>query len=32
MLNYREENLEEFMKVLKKEGVEFGEMEVFDYG
>ena len=33
MINYRVENLEELLKVLKDEGVTIvGEMEVFDYG
>lgn len=33
MFNYRVENLEELLKVLKEEGVEVvGEMQVFDYG
>ena len=33
MINYRVENLEELLKVLKEEGVEIvGEVESFDYG
>lgn len=33
MINYRVENLEELLKVLKSEGVQtVGEMEVYDYG
>jgi len=33
MFNYRVENLEELLKVLKKEGVTVvGEMETYDYG
>ncbi|MEO6166376.1 MAG: VOC family protein [Chitinophagales bacterium] len=33
MFNYRVENLEELLKVLKEEGIEqIGEMEVFEYG
>lgn len=33
MFNYRVENLQELLKVLKEEGVEIvGEMEVFEYG
>ncbi|MCB9236103.1 MAG: VOC family protein [Bacteroidia bacterium] len=33
MLNYRVENLEELLKVLKEEGVEVvGEMQSFEYG
>jgi predicted enzyme related to lactoylglutathione lyase len=33
MINYRVENLEELLKVLKEEGVEIvGEMESFEYG
>lgn len=33
MFNYRVENLEELLKVLKEEGVEVvGEMETYDYG
>lgn len=33
MLNYRVENLEELLKVLKEEGVTVvGEMQVYDYG
>lgn len=33
MVNYRVENLEELLKVLKKEGVTIvGEMETYDYG
>lgn len=33
MINYRVENLEELLKVLREEGVEvLGEMEVFEYG
>lgn len=33
MFNYRVENLEELLKVLKEEGVEIvGEMETHDYG
>lgn len=33
MVNYRVENLEELLKVLKEEGVEIvGEMETFEYG
>ncbi|GAB5409907.1 MAG: VOC family protein [Balneolaceae bacterium] len=33
MINYRVENLEELLKVLKEEGVEVvGEMESFEYG
>src|SRR6056297_903287 len=33
MINYRVENLEELLTVLKKEGIEIiGEMEVFEYG
>ena len=33
MINYRVENLEELLKVLKEEGVTIvGEMEVFEYG
>ncbi|KAB1069758.1 VOC family protein [Tamlana haliotis] len=33
MFNYRVENLEELLKVLKEEGVTIvGEMQVFDYG
>lgn len=33
MINYRVENLEELLKVLKAEGVEIvGKMEVFEYG
>lgn len=33
MLNYRVENLEELLKVLKEEGVTIvGNMEVFEYG
>jgi predicted enzyme related to lactoylglutathione lyase len=33
MLNYRVENLEELLKVLKEEGVTIvGEMQKFDYG
>jgi predicted enzyme related to lactoylglutathione lyase len=33
MINYRVENLEELLKVLKKEGVTIvGEMETYDYG
>jgi predicted enzyme related to lactoylglutathione lyase len=33
MFNYRVENLEELLKVLKEEGVEVvGEMETFEYG
>lgn len=33
MINYRVENLEELLKMLKKEGVTVvGEMEVYDYG
>lgn len=33
MFNYRVENLEELIKILKKEGVTVvGEIEVYDYG
>ncbi len=33
MINYRVENLEELLKVLKEEGVQIvGEMETFEYG
>lgn len=33
MINYRVENLEELLKVLKDEGVEIvGEMQVYEYG
>ncbi|WP_405199908.1 VOC family protein [Christiangramia sp. LLG6405-1] len=33
MMNFRVENLEELLKVLKTEGVEVvGEMETYDYG
>ncbi|MGE0590498.1 MAG: VOC family protein [Cyclobacteriaceae bacterium] len=33
MFNYRVENLEELLKVLKEEGVQVvGEMETYDYG
>ena len=33
MMNFRVENLEELLKVLKDEGVEVvGEMETYDYG
>ncbi|WP_299153246.1 VOC family protein [uncultured Christiangramia sp.] len=33
MMNFRVENLEELLKVLKAEGVEVvGEMETYDYG
>jgi predicted enzyme related to lactoylglutathione lyase len=33
MINYRVENLEELLKILKEEGVTIvGEMEVLDYG
>ena len=33
MMNFRVENLEELLKVLKKEGVTVvGEMETYDYG
>jgi len=33
MFNYRVENLEEILKVLKEEGIEqVGTIEVFDYG
>lgn len=33
MFNYRVENLEELLRLLKEEGVTIvGEMEVFDYG
>ena len=33
MINYRVENLEELLKVLKEEGVEIvGEMQVYEYG
>lgn len=33
MINYRVENLEELLKVLKEEGVEqVGEMQAFEYG
>jgi len=33
MINYRVENLEELLRVLKEEGVTIvGEMEVYDYG
>ena len=33
MINYRVENLEELLKVLKEEGVTVvGEMEVYEYG
>lgn len=33
MINYRVENLEELLKVLKEEGVTIvGEMEVYEYG
>ena len=33
MINYRVENLEELLKVLKEEGVTIvGEVEVFEYG
>ncbi len=33
MINYRVENLEELLKVLKEEGVEVvGEMETYEYG
>jgi len=33
MINFRVENLEELLKVLKSEGVEvIGEMETYDYG
>ncbi|MEP7128033.1 MAG: VOC family protein [Chitinophagales bacterium] len=33
MFNYRVENLEELLKVLKEEGVQIiGEMQVFEYG
>lgn len=33
MINYRVENLEALLKVLKEEGVQIaGEMEVYDYG
>lgn len=33
MFNYRVEDLEELLKVLKEEGVEqIGEMEVYEYG
>ncbi len=33
MVNYRVENLEELLKVLKEEGVTIvGEMETYDYG
>lgn len=33
MFNYRVENLEELIKVLKEEGVRIiGDMEVYDYG
>lgn len=33
MINYRVENLEELLKVLKEEGVTIvGEMETYDYG
>ncbi|SRX72485.1 VOC family protein [Aequorivita antarctica] len=33
MMNYRVENLEELLKVLKEEGVTIvGEMETYDYG
>lgn len=33
MMNYRVENLENLLKILKEEGVSVvGEMEVFEYG
>jgi predicted enzyme related to lactoylglutathione lyase len=33
MINYRVENLEELLKILKEEGVQIvGEMETFEYG
>jgi len=33
MINYRVENLEELLKILKEEGVTIvGEIEVFEYG
>ena len=33
MVNYRVENLEELLKILKGEGVTIvGEMETYDYG
>lgn len=33
MINYRVENLEELLKILKEEGVTIvGEMETYDYG
>ncbi|APG60624.1 VOC family protein [Christiangramia salexigens] len=33
MMNFRVENLEELLKVLKQEGVQIvGEMETYDYG
>jgi predicted enzyme related to lactoylglutathione lyase len=33
MMNFRVENLEELLEVLRKEGVEIiGEMETYDYG
>jgi predicted enzyme related to lactoylglutathione lyase len=33
MMNYRVENLEELLKLLKEEGVTVvGEMECYDYG
>jgi predicted enzyme related to lactoylglutathione lyase len=33
MFNYRVENLEELLKILREEGVQVvGEMEVYDYG
>ena len=33
MVNYRVENLEELLKILKEEGVTIvGEMQTYDYG
>ena len=33
MMNFRVENLEELLKVLREEGVQvIGEMETYDYG
>jgi predicted enzyme related to lactoylglutathione lyase len=33
MINFRVENLEELLKILKEEGIEqIGEMQVYDYG
>jgi predicted enzyme related to lactoylglutathione lyase len=33
MINFRVENLEELLKILKEEGIEqIGEMQIYDYG